>query len=117
MTAHRNYDRETHDTPEHRYAYAFDFDVMHPFMVRSFTPFFQDGNLLELGSFKGDFTRLLIPHFRDITCVEAAGEAVAAARQALGGGVTFVNDTFEDVTLDRTYDNVVLTHVLEHLDD
>lgn len=113
----RNYDQELRDAADHKYAYNFDFDVMHPFMLRSFTPFFRPGSLLELGSFKGDFTRRLAAHFRDITCVEASGDAVAAAKTALGESVTIVQSTFETATLPRRYDNIVLTHVLEHLDD
>lgn len=50
----RDYNLEIKDTANHQYAYNFDFDVMHPFMIRAFTPFFKPGNLLELGSFKGD---------------------------------------------------------------
>ena len=113
----RNYDRESKDALGHKYAYGFDLDVMHPFMLRSFEPFFNDGSVLELGSFRGDFTKRLMPHFADITCVEASGEAVAASRAALGAAVTFVQVTFETVSLGRTFDNIVLTHVLEHLDD
>ena len=113
----RNYDKELRDAADHKYAYNFDFDVMHPFMLKSFAPFFRPGNLLELGSFKGDFTRRLVPHFSDITCVEASGEAVTAAKAALGDAVTIVQSTFETVALDRRFDNIVLTHVLEHLDD
>jgi 2-polyprenyl-3-methyl-5-hydroxy-6-metoxy-1,4-benzoquinol methylase len=113
----RDYDRESKDALGHQYAYTFDLDVMHPFMLRSFEPFFRPGNALELGSFRGDFTRRLTSRFTDITCVEASGEAVAAARTALVSGVTFVEGTFETVSLPRSYDNIVLTHVLEHLDD
>ena len=115
--APRNYDQELRDTADHRYAYGFDFDVMHPFMMRSFEPFFRDGPVLELGSFKGDFTRRFVPLFRDITCVEAAGEALAVARQRFGERVNWVHSTFESAHLPRRYDNIVLTHVLEHLDD
>ena len=113
----RNYDRESQDVPEHKYAYGFDLDVMHPFMLRSFAPFFRPGSVLELGSFRGEFTRRLTAHFSDITCVEASGDALAAARAALGDGAHFVQGTFDQVTLDRRFDNVILTHVLEHLDD
>lgn len=113
----RNYDLEAKDALGHKYAYNFDFDVMHPLMVRSFVPFFRTGSALELGSFRGDFTKRLMPHFDDITCVEASGEAIAAARAALGDRITFVGDTFERASLGRSYDNIVLTHVLEHLDD
>lgn len=114
-----HFDRATRDTPDHKYAYDFDFDVMHPFMLRAFQPFMHPaGNLLELGSFKGDFTRRLAGHFQDITCVEASGEAVTAARQIHElAQVRFHNETFEAVHLPGHYDNIVLTHVLEHIED
>lgn len=113
----RDYDRESRDAPGHKYAYTFDLDVMHPFMLRSFAPYFRPGGVLELGSFRGDFTKRLAGHFTDITCVEASAEAIAAARSVAGPHVAFVQGTFETVALDRTFDNVILTHVLEHLDD
>lgn len=117
MTSHRDYNSEIKDTPEHRYAYDFDFAVMHPFMIRSFAPFLRQGNCLELGSFKGDFTKRLLSFFDEVTCVEASDEAVRAAREYLGNKVTFFNARFEDVLLPGQYDNIILTHVLEHLDD
>ena len=89
----RDYDRESKDALGHKYAYTFDLDVMHPFMLRSFEPFFRPGSALELGSFRGDFTRRLAAHFTDITCVEASGEAIAAARAALGDRVRLVQGT------------------------
>jgi ribosomal protein S18 acetylase RimI-like enzyme len=55
----RDYNKELTDTSDHKYAYNFDFDVMHKYMIRSFEPFFVSGSLLELGSFKGDFTKYL----------------------------------------------------------
>ena len=117
MSAARDFDRETQDAAGHRYAYDFDLDVMHKYMVRAFEPFFRPGRLLELGSFRGDFTQRLTPFFDDITCVEASGEAIAAARGAFGERVRFVHATFEEVALPERYDTIVLTHVLEHLDD
>ncbi|MGO4568103.1 class I SAM-dependent methyltransferase [Rhizobium sp. 2YAF20] len=113
----RDYNSEMKDASDHRYAYNFDFDVMHHYMLKSFVPFFRKGSVLELGSFRGDFTKRLVPYFDDITCVEASDEAIAAARSELGDGLTFINDVFEDVKLPKRYDNIVLTHVLEHLDD
>jgi 2-polyprenyl-3-methyl-5-hydroxy-6-metoxy-1,4-benzoquinol methylase len=117
MNSQREYNKELKDTSEHRYAYRFDFDVMHPFMLKSFIPFFKDGNLLELGSFKGDFTKRILPFFKDITCVEASDEAIEIAKLELGGAVKYVNALFETVTLPVKYDNIIMTHVLEHLDD
>jgi 2-polyprenyl-3-methyl-5-hydroxy-6-metoxy-1,4-benzoquinol methylase len=117
MRNQRDYNVEIKDTACHQYAYGFDFDVMHPYMIRSFEPFFNKGSLLELGSFKGDFTRRFLFRFDDVTCVEASAVAIEEARQKLGDKVTFVHSTFETATLTRRYDNIVLTHVLEHLDD
>jgi 2-polyprenyl-3-methyl-5-hydroxy-6-metoxy-1,4-benzoquinol methylase len=117
MSDPRDYDRELQDTAQHQYAYNFDLNVMHPFMIRSFEPFFVKGSLLELGSYKGDLTQRLLTRFNDVTCVEASSLAIEQARQKLGGRVTFVHSTFEEAALSRCYDNIVLTHVLEHLDD
>jgi 2-polyprenyl-3-methyl-5-hydroxy-6-metoxy-1,4-benzoquinol methylase len=117
MTTERDYNLELADLATSKYAYNFDYDVMHPLMLRSFLPFFRPGNCLELGSFKGDFTRRLLPHFDDITCVEASDQAIKSAGKQFGDKVKFVNSRFEAVSLPGTYDNVVLTHVLEHTDD
>lgn len=117
MKPTRNYDQESKDAPERKYAYQFDFDVMHPFMLRAFEPFFRPGNLLELGSFRGDFTKRLTHHFTDITCVEASAQAVASARAAVGDRAKIIQASFEDVSLPGRYQNIVLTHVLEHLDE
>lgn len=113
----RDYNQEIKDSKDHKYVYSFDFDVMHPYMIRSFLPFFVHGNLLELGSFKGDFTKRLLPYFEDITCVEASEDAIDIARANVGDGVSMINSVFENVILPRTYDNIILTHVLEHVDD
>jgi len=117
MSTSRNYNVEGRDAVEHKYAYGFDFDVMHHYMLRSFQPFFRRGSLLELGSYRGDFTTRLVPLFDDITCVEASDEALAIARERLGGKAAFIHARFETVQLPRRYDNIVLTHVLEHVDD
>jgi len=113
----RDYNKEIEDTTDHKYAYNFDFDVMHKYMAKSFEPFFTNGNVLELGSFKGDFTKRLLPFFEDLTCVEASNIAMAEAKNKFGDRISFVNDLFEKVTLPNRYANIVMTHVLEHLDD
>ncbi len=120
MATVRNYDKELNDSnnsANEKYAYSFDFDVLHPCMLRSFEPFFLEGNLLELGSYKGDFTKRFLPYFDEITCVEASEIAVEEARKKLGEKAKFINSTFETAPLGGTYDNIVLTHVLEHLDN
>jgi 2-polyprenyl-3-methyl-5-hydroxy-6-metoxy-1,4-benzoquinol methylase len=117
MSIKRNYDGEIKDTLDHQYAYGFDFDVMHPFMIRTFEPYFRGDNLLELGSFKGDFTRRFLDYFDNITCVEASEIAINQAKLKHGNRVEYMHSMFETVTLPMRYDNIVLTHVLEHIDN
>lgn len=118
MTKKRDYNEEFDDNVGRKYAYGFDFDVMHPYMVKSFEPFFRkDGDLLELGSWKGDVTKRLAEHFDDISCVEASDVAAAEVVKKMDGKVTMHNALFEEVDLPKKYDNIVMTHVLEHLDD
>ena len=117
MMSARNYNQEIIDNDGRNYFYGFDYDVMHPFMIKSFEPFFNKGSLLELGSFKGDFTKRFLPFSDDITCVEASDVAIEEAKKKLGSNVTFVNSMFENAALPKRYDNIVLTHVLEHLND
>jgi len=120
MNLKRDHNRELDDSKDvesEKYAYSFDFDVMHHYMIKSFEPFFRQGSLLELGSFEGQFTNRFLQFFDDVTCVEASDVALETARKRLGNRVKFVNALFETATLPQKYDNIVLTHVLEHLDD
>jgi len=102
-----------------QYVYDFDTDVIHPFMIRSFKPFFVKGNVLELGSYKGDFTKRLTPYFSSLgtTCVDVSFVAMEEARGKLHPDVQLVNASFEEVFLPHRYDNIIMTHVLEHVDD
>ena len=113
----RNYNEEIKDTVDRKYGYHFDFNILHPYTVRSFCPFFIKGSILELGSFKGAFTKRLLQHFEKVTCIEASSEAAEIAKNELKDRVEIIISTFEDAKLTQRFDNIVLTHVLEHLDD
>jgi 2-polyprenyl-3-methyl-5-hydroxy-6-metoxy-1,4-benzoquinol methylase len=117
METKRDFNKEFQDNDGRKYVYGFDSDVMQPCMIKSFKPFFKEGNFLELGSFQGDFTKRFLEHFNDITCVEASDNAIAIAKSQNGDKVKYVHGMFEDLTLPTKYDNIVLTHVLEHITD
>lgn len=117
MRSERNYNDELIDNEGRNYAYNFDLDIMHPFMIKSFKPFFKKGNILELGCYHGSFTKRLEEYFDDITCVEASDEAIIEAKKILGGDVKIYNSLFEKVKLPKKYENIVMTHVLEHIDN
>jgi 2-polyprenyl-3-methyl-5-hydroxy-6-metoxy-1,4-benzoquinol methylase len=117
MSTVRDFNKEFKDNEGRKYAYGFDLDVMQPYMIKSFEPFFNKGKLLELGSFQGDFTKRFLPYFDDITCVEASDEAIRIAQKNIGDRVKFVHGMFEEVILPAKYENIILTHVLEHITD
>lgn len=115
-------DKKIKDTTTHKYAYGFDFDVMHNYMLKSMQPYFKPGNVLELGSFKGDFTEKLQSHFKNITCVEGSKEAYMQAilRSDIGQNKIINMDFFDDKLPEKIgwkYNNIILTHVLEHMEE
>jgi 2-polyprenyl-3-methyl-5-hydroxy-6-metoxy-1,4-benzoquinol methylase len=86
-------------------------------MIKSFLPFFKYTNVLELGSSKGDFTKRLLNYFDDITCVEASNQAIQISKNDVSKNILYYNSTFEETILPKKYDNIILTHVLEHIDN
>ena len=48
----RDYNSEKENNQDRLYFYGFDVDVMHPFIFESFAPHFNQGEVLELGSFE-----------------------------------------------------------------
>ncbi|HMS07874.1 MAG TPA: class I SAM-dependent methyltransferase [Pyrinomonadaceae bacterium] len=118
MKEMRDYNKELLDTAEHKYAYDFDIDVMHKYMMRSFEPFVsRTDRVLEIGSYHGAFTSRLVEKFDDVSAVEASSDAVKITEEKFGDQVKFINSTFEDFQGNSQYDSIFLTHTLEHLDD
>ena len=113
----RNYNEELKDNEGRNYAYNFDYDVMHHYFMKSFLPFLNGNDVLELGCFQGAFTKRLEEYFSDITCVEASDEAIKKAKKILRNDIKIINSLFEDVKLPKKYNNIIMTHVLEHIDN
>jgi hypothetical protein len=55
----RRFNEELDDTANHQYSYNFDMDIMHPYMIRAMKAFLKSGRTMEMGSYKGSFTKLL----------------------------------------------------------
>jgi len=117
----RNYNKEIKDTSSHKYTYDFD-KIMHGFIYRTFKQYSIYGHILELGSFKGDFTKHILNDKCSsyLTCIEASKKAIEEAKKNINlkgnPNINFVNSTFEYATLSCKYETVIMTHVLEHLD-
>jgi 2-polyprenyl-3-methyl-5-hydroxy-6-metoxy-1,4-benzoquinol methylase len=111
----RDYNLEYKDNTR-KYAYNFDY-ILRDYMMQSFLPFLVKGKALELGCYKGEFTKTIRKHFSDVTVVEASDELIRHCRPILGPDVNFVHSSFETVELRPIYDSIFLMHTLEHLDD
>ncbi len=112
---------EHQDTGARKYAYAFDY-IHREYMWRAFQPFLPrhaGARALEMGCYRGEFTRTLAGAFDDLTVLEGAGNLVEAARRAVPAHVRFVHSRFEDWNppADVRFDAVFLMHTLEHVDE
>ena len=81
-----------------------------------FRRYFVPGNCLELGPAEGLMTRRLYDDFGDLTMVEASPQFCVSLRDRFPSAVV-VESLFETFSPERTFDNVVLGHVLEHVID
>ena len=114
----RDYNQELLNTSDHQYRFDFDVNVMHPYMVRAIKIFLKEGKTLEMGSYKGYFSRLLKKTVGDLECIEASSDAVAQFKADPElANITVYNNTFETAKLPHKFKNIIITHTLEHLDN
>jgi len=91
---------------EHMVEYSFEI----------FQRYLKNGPTLEMGPAEGIMTRHLAATCRDLTVVEASGRFCDnLARQH--PGIQVVHSLFEDFVPDREFTNIILGHVLEHVED
>src|SRR5438874_6797613 len=100
----RDYNEEYKDNTR-KYAYDFDYILRH-YMMQSFLPFLVKGKALELGCYKGEFTKIILKHFSDVTVIEASDELVEESKAQVGPATRFIRSTFETVELDSRYDSI-----------
>jgi len=86
------------------------------YSVRIFSRHWRPGSCLELGPAEGLATASLVSHFDDLTCVDGA-DTFCAALASRYPHITVACRLFEQYDPGRTFDNIVLGHVLEHVDD
>jgi 2-polyprenyl-3-methyl-5-hydroxy-6-metoxy-1,4-benzoquinol methylase len=102
--------------------YAYDFDYIHRhYMIKSLLPHFVGESALELGCYKGEFSKLILQHYPKLTIVEGASDLIKETERNIGDQpdreISFKLSHFEEVELTNKYDAVFLVHTLEHLDD
>ncbi len=81
-----------------------------------FRRFMNNGNVLELGPAEGIMTDLLYPFFHDYTVVDGADFFIETIKKRHPGIKGYVS-LFEEFTPNQKYENIVLGHVLEHVEN
>jgi 2-polyprenyl-3-methyl-5-hydroxy-6-metoxy-1,4-benzoquinol methylase len=74
------------------------------------------GSMLEMGPAEGYATAMLAARHPDLTCVEGS-EALASKLRERFPEVSVVTSLFETYEPGRTFDTIVLGHVLEHVEN
>jgi 2-polyprenyl-3-methyl-5-hydroxy-6-metoxy-1,4-benzoquinol methylase len=76
----------------------------------------RDGNLLEMGPAEGVMTELLASTGKAITVVEGSSLFCNRLRQRLPS-IRVVQALFEDFDPEDGFDNIIMGHILEHVED
>lgn len=85
---------------------------------RELEKYYVGRNCLELWSADWEWTKLLVPHFDRIVSVDWSDEAIRDAKNFVNNWkVEFICSYFEDLDIDEKFDTVMLTHILEHVDN
>jgi 2-polyprenyl-3-methyl-5-hydroxy-6-metoxy-1,4-benzoquinol methylase len=86
------------------------------YSARIFSRHFRGGDVLELGPAEGVMTETLDRAFDSLTLVDGSEHFVEALRERFPDAEV-VRSLFEDYTPTRSYDAIILGHVLEHVED
>lgn len=81
-----------------------------------FKRFMRKGSVLELGPAEGTMTDVLYPCFDDYTIIDGADSFVDAIKKRYPK-IKGYSVLFEEYTPSQTYDNIILGHVLEHVEN
>ena len=115
----RNYDTEAADNAGRKYKYEFDSIVRSYFMesIGGELDRRPEAKTLEIGSFDGIMTDLLLQYFSHVNVVEASTDLARTVASKLGESVKVHNCLIEDFETTEKFDNIFLVHTLEHLDE
>ena len=78
--------------------------------------FLKEGNVLELGPAEGLMTGQLAKKVQDITVVEGS-EVFCKQLESKFPGIKVINSLFEDYKPSQKFSNILLGHVLEHVNE
>lgn len=76
-------------------------------------------NVLEIGLGDGVFTPMLSNHFKKVIAVDGSGVIINNTKKKLSNckNIEYICSFIENLKLEEKVDNIVMSHILEHLDN
>jgi 2-polyprenyl-3-methyl-5-hydroxy-6-metoxy-1,4-benzoquinol methylase len=114
----RDFNKEIHNNSFRNYNYGFDV-ITRKFLLQEFSKYFkvESDKVLEVGSYDGSMTELILEYYNKIDVVEAATEMAKVVQDRLGERVTVYQGLIEEIEIESKYDVIFLVHTLEHVTD
>ncbi|MCX8472107.1 MAG: class I SAM-dependent methyltransferase [Sediminibacterium sp.] len=81
-----------------------------------FKPYLLNGKILELGPAEGLMTELLLTHTNELTVVDGSSQFCSTLSSKFPQ-IIVINELFENFSTNIKFDNIVLGHVLEHVEN
>lgn len=115
----RNYNEEYSDNLERKYQYKIDLFVREKFLdkISHFIEEERDADTLEVGSYDGSMTELLLKRFTKIEVIEPSKDLANVVSSKFPNRVFVWNSKLEDHRPTKKYRNIFLVHTLEHVED
>lgn len=111
----RNLDHEFAPNDWREYQYDFDLTVRRALLKRWSKHFLREGSSLEMGSFDGSMTELILGELKSLDVIEGSTALASSVRERFDERVQVHNAWFEEFTPSTEYDNIFLVHALEHV--
>jgi len=114
----RNFNQEALSNDFRKYNYGFDV-ITRKFLLKEFSAYFNvnSDKVLEVGSYDGSMTELILSYYKKVDVVEASSEMAGIVQEKFGSQVKVYTGLIEDVQISERYDVIFLIHTLEHVTD
>jgi 2-polyprenyl-3-methyl-5-hydroxy-6-metoxy-1,4-benzoquinol methylase len=115
----RDYNLEATNNESRLYNYGFDLQIRKSLIKRFDKHVSIDSSktCLEIGSFDGSMTELLLQTHDFMNVIEPSSEMAKILKEKFSGSVQVTESTIESVSLSQSFDYIYLIHTLEHLDN